>query len=65
MTKQTRLVVIPASLSSSLYEKTDRAANAEEVTGVANPLFTIFVSTRFILNYGSLSIDTNDSLKMK
>ena len=49
MKKQTRLVVIPASLSSSLYEKTDRAANAEEVTGVANPLFAIFVSTRFIL----------------
>ena len=60
------LVVIPASFSSSLYEKTDMAANAEEVAGVASPLFTILISTRFISNYGSLSIDkTNESLKMK
>ena len=60
------LVVIPASFSSSLYEKTDMAANAEEVAGVASPLFTILTSTRFILNYGSLSTDTtNESLKMK
>ena len=59
------LVVIPASFSSSLYEKTDMAANAEEVAGVASPLFTILISTRFILlHYGSLSIDTtNESLK--
>ena len=58
------LVVIPASFSSSLYEKTDMAASAEEVAGVASPLFTILISTRFILHYGSLSIDTtNESLK--
>ena len=60
------LVVIPASFSSSLYEKTDMAAIAEEVAGVASPLFTILTSTRFISNYGSLSTDTtNESLKMK
>ena len=42
------------------------AAIAEEVAGVASPLFTILTSTRFILHYGSLSTDTtNESLKMK